>query len=101
MDNKEIFISRDVEFFEENFPFLNEKNKSFVERESIGTKLFLSADGGKVHSEEIVLGSTDFGETRPTENSGPGLNPTGQTGGQMQLSWTMKMVKPWTLGLWL
>ena len=75
------FVSQDVKCFEEIFPFLHEKNKSFVERGSIRAKLFLGTDGGRVHNKEIVLGSADFGETRPTENSGPGSNPTGQTEG--------------------
>jgi len=32
LDNKEIFVSRDVKFFEEIFPFYMRKNKSFAER---------------------------------------------------------------------
>jgi len=63
LESKEIFVSRDIEFFKEIFPCSHTKETPLGDRGSIAAKLPSSDDLLRVQDEQIDLGSAEHSQT--------------------------------------
>ena len=73
LESKIIFVSRDVEFYEEKFPYSHKTIENSGERGSMRTQVCFGDEVFKVQDDPIMLGQDTCSEARPIEDVRPNM----------------------------